>query len=112
MLVPFRAVFLDVLSDLDRQGLHQHPAGSFTRQLVKGRILILLFRVRRLVVYLQHGWRLLSPGRPARVLAFDSRERLRRLLHTTDPQLSVISRHVSNRSQQPPLCGVSPMWTT
>ena len=92
--VPLLAVGLDVLPDLHRQGRHQHPPGSLPGQLVH-RLRTALFR-RNFVVcsivveYLQHGWRLLSPACQPE-FSRCSRERIRRLLQTADPQLLVIS---------------------
>ena len=67
LFVAVRGVGLDILRHLHRQGLHQHPTRSFARERVQRRTLIFLFWSSGLLVYLQHGWRLLSPGRPARV---------------------------------------------
>jgi hypothetical protein len=54
-------VLLDVGGDLGFQGYLQHPPGPFSRQLVQRRPHRTLFPKRHLLLYLQHGCRLLPP---------------------------------------------------
>lgn len=109
VLVSRASVPLDVGGDLLLEGLLQHAPRSLTRQRVQRQRALFVLRLRGVLDYSQHRWRLLHPAPTGRSWLL-SRWRIRRLLQlATDPRLLGIPRPYewpASRDERP-LTGVA-----